>query len=253
MSANRLRQLFASGGAAVNGWLAVPSVFSAEIMGRAGWDAITIDMQHGAVDYGDALAMLTAITAGGQAAPMVRVPWNEPGAIMRMLDAGALGIICPMIESAEAARAFVRACCYPPKGARSFGPIRARLIYGDGYATDANDNVMPFAMIETAEALARVEEILDVEGLAGVYIGPADLAYSLGETPRFDPVAPRVVAAVDRILAAAKARGLVAGIHNGTPEYARAMIEKGFQLVTVGSDARFIEAGAKATLAAMKG
>lgn len=253
MSANRLRQLFAAGGAVVNGWLAVPSVFSAEIMARAGWDAITIDMQHGAVDYGDALAMLTAISAGGQAGPMVRVPWNEPGAIMRMLDAGAVGIICPMIESAEAARAFVRACCYPPKGARSFGPIRARLIYGDGYATDANDNVMPFAMIETAEALARVDEILDVEGLAGVYVGPADLAYSLGETPRFDPVAPTVVAAVDRILAAAKARGLIAGIHNGTPEYARAMIEKGFQLVTVGSDARFIETGAKATLAAMRG
>lgn len=236
----------------VNGWLAVPSVFSAEIMGRAGWDAITIDMQHGAVDYGDALAMLTAISAGGRSAPMVRVPWNEPGAIMRMLDAGAQGIICPMIESAEAARAFVRSCCYPPLGARSFGPIRARLIYGDDYAAGANDNVMPFAMIETAEALARVDEILDVEGLAGVYIGPADLAYSLGETPRFDPVAPRVVAAIDRILAAAKARGLIAGIHNGTPEYARAMIGKGFQLVTVGSDARFIEAGAKATLAAMK-
>lgn len=251
MSANRLRQSFAAG-AVVNGWLAVPSVFSAEIMGRAGWDAITIDMQHGAVDYGDALAMLTAIAAGGQAAPMVRVPWNEPGAIMRMLDAGALGIICPMIESAEQARAFVRACRYPPKGARSFGPIRARLVYGDGYAAAANDDVMPFAMIETAEALARVDEILDVDGLAGVYIGPADLAYSLGETPRFDPVAPRVVEAVDRILAAARARGLIAGIHNGTPEYARAMIEKGFRLVTVGSDARYIEAGAKATLEVMR-
>ncbi len=253
MSANPLRQLFAKGGAAVNGWLAVPSVFSAEIMARAGWDAITIDMQHGAVDYGDALAMLTAIAAGGNAVPMVRVPWNEPGAIMRMLDAGALGVICPMIESAEAAQAFVRACRYPPHGARSFGPIRARLVHGDDYAARAAELVMPFAMIETAEALARVEEILDVDGLAGVYIGPADLAYSLGETPRFDPVAPRVVAAIDRILAAARARGLVAGIHNGTPDYARAMIDKGFQLVTVGSDARFIEAGAKATLSAMRG
>lgn len=251
MRENRVRTLWASGKAAVNGWLAIPSVFSAETMAHAGWDALTIDMQHGVVDYADAVSMLTAISTTS-VTPLVRVPWLDAGMIMKMLDAGAYGIICPMVNTRADAEQLVAAMRYPPRGSRSFGPIRALLHAGADYPRHADETVIAFAMIETRQALDNLGEILSVEGLDAVYIGPADLSLALGCTPRFDQEEPPVVEAIDLILAKAREHGVVPCIHNGTPDYALRMVEKGFRLVTVASDARLMAAGAQQVVARMR-
>lgn len=218
MRENRIRSLWARDEAVVNAWLAIPNSFSAETMAHAGWDSLTLDMQHGVIDYQSAVAMLTAISTT-QSMPVVRVPWLDPGIIMKMLDAGAYAIICPMVSTRADAEKLVTAMRYPPQGSRSFGPIRASLYAGADYAKHANDSVVGFAMIETRQALDNLDEILSVEGLDAVYIGPADLSLALGCTPRFDQDEKPVVEAIDLILARAREHGVAAGIHNGTPEY----------------------------------
>ncbi|GAB4234589.1 MAG: aldolase/citrate lyase family protein [Methyloligellaceae bacterium] len=248
---DRLVKLFESGRPMVNGWLALPCGFSAEIMACQGWDTLTIDLQHGLIDYGAATQMLSAI-ATTDTVPLVRAPWLDPGAIMKLLDAGALGVICPMINTAAEAEALVAACRYPPRGNRSNGPIRAAYAYGADYQASANERIMPIAMIETRSGLDNLQAILDVDGLAGVYIGPTDLGLALGAEPCFDPVDPRVTQAIETILSAARSRGKLAGIHCGSTAYAREMIAKGFRLVTIGSDARFIAAGAQTILSDMR-
>jgi len=250
MRENRLRTLWKSGGAAVNGWLAIPSSFSAETMAHQGWDTLTIDLQHGMVDYQAMVPMLQAISTT-DTVPVVRVPWLEPGILMKVLDAGAYGVICPMVNTREDAQRLVACTHYAPRGTRSFGPIRALLYGGADYPTHANDTIVTFAMIETAQALDNLDAILSVEGLDAVYIGPSDLSLALGCKPTFDDVDPPVAQAMDHILARAKAHGVVAGIHNGTPAAALARIAKGFQFVTVSSDARLMAAGAQQVVAAM--
>jgi 4-hydroxy-2-oxoheptanedioate aldolase len=252
MRENAIRRLWRDGGAAINGWLAIPTSFSAETMAHQGWDSLTIDMQHGVVDYQAAVAMLTAISTT-QTVPLVRVPWLDSGIIMKMLDAGAYGVICPMINSAEEARQLVAACRYPPAGQRSFGPIRALLYAGADYADHANDTVLSFAMIETRDGLDNLEEIAAVEGLDGFYVGPSDLSLALGCTPKLDQEEAPVVEAIDRIVRVAKESGKVAGIHNMTPEYALRMIDKGYSFVTIGSDARLMVTATQDVLGKMRG
>jgi 4-hydroxy-2-oxoheptanedioate aldolase len=220
-------------------------------MAHQGFDSLVIDMQHGVVDYQQAVNMLTAISTT-DTVPMVRVPWLDPGIIMKMFDAGAYALICPMVNNREDAEKLVAATKYPPLGNRSFGPIRALLYAGADYGQKANDTVVSFAMIETREALDNLDDILSVEGLDAVYIGPADLSLALGCTPKFDQDEKEVVEAIDYILARAKAHGVVAGIHNGTPEYALKMVEKGFQFVTVASDARLMAVGAQKVVQTMR-
>ena len=251
MRENRIRTIWQSGGAVVNGWLAIPSAFSAETMAHQGWDSLTIDMQHGVVDYQAAVNMFTAISTTATV-PMARVPWLDPGIIMKVLDAGAYAVICPMVNTREDAEKLVAATRYPPRGNRSFGPIRALLYAGADYAKHANDTVVAFAMIETHQALDNLDDILSVEGLDAIYIGPADLSLALGCTPKFDQDEAPVVEAIDHILARAKAHGVVAGIHNGAPEYALRMIDKGFQFVTIASDARLMAAGTQQVMAKMR-
>ena len=251
MRANRIRQIWAGGGAVVNGWLAIPSAFSAETMSHQGWDSLTIDLQHGIVDYQAAVNMLAAISST-DTVPMVRTPWLEPGILMKVLDAGAYGVICPMVNTREDAENLVAATRYPPLGGRSFGPTRALLYAGADYARHANDTIIVFAMIETRQALDNLDEILAVGGLDAVYIGPAELSNALGCTPKFDQDEKPVVEAIDLILAKAKEHGLVAGIHNGTPEYALRMIEKGFRFVTVASDARLMATAARQVITKMR-
>lgn len=244
--------LWAEGRAALNGWLAIPDGFPAEVMAHQGWDSLTIDMQHGVVDYQAAVRMLTAISTTS-VIPMVRVPWLDPAIVMKSLDAGALGVICPMINSRAEAEAFASCLRYAPRGRRSFGPVRASLAHGKDYAGRADGIVTGFAMIETRAALDALDDILSVAELDAVYIGPNDLALSLGHPPRFDPVDSPVADAVEHILARAKHYGKRAAIHTGSVAYARAMVAKGFDLVTVGSDARFIADGAAAAVAAFRG
>ena len=251
MRENRVRSMWKRDEAVLNGWLAIPNVFSAETMAHAGWDSLTVDMQHGVVDYQAALAMLTAISTTATI-PLVRVPWLDPGIIMKMLDAGAFGVICPMINSRAEAEKLVSSMRYPPKGLRSLGPIRALLYAGADYPEHANDTVLAIAMIETRQALDNLDEILSVEGLDAIYIGPNDLSLALGCKPKLDQEEPRVVEAIDHILARARKHGVVAGIHNGTASYAQKMIAKGFRFVTVGSDSRLMAAGALQVVSAMK-
>ena len=251
MRENRLRTMWQADQAAVNGWLAVPNSFSAEVMAHQGWDTLTIDLQHGVVDYQAMVTMLQAISTT-PTVPIVRVPWLEPGIIMKTLDAGAYGVICPMVNTREDAQKFVAWTNYAPRGTRSFGPVRALYYGGADYPSKANDTIVRFAMIETAQALDNLDAILSVEGLDAIYIGPSDLSLALGCTPTFDDVDAKVAQAIDHILERAKAHGLQAGIHNGRPDVARARVAKGFRFVTVSSDARIMAAGSQELLAAMR-
>ncbi|MCA0440192.1 MAG: 2,4-dihydroxyhept-2-ene-1,7-dioic acid aldolase [Proteobacteria bacterium] len=251
MRANRLKELWQAGSAAVNGWLSIPDGFAAETMAHQGWDSLTIDMQHGMVDYQAMVCMLQAVSTT-PTVPVVRVPWLEPGILMKALDAGAYGVICPMVNTREDAQRLVAYTHYAPRGTRSFGPVRALLYGGADYPAHANDTIVTFAMIETAQALDNLDAIMSVRGLDAVYIGPSDLSLSLGCRPVFDDLDPPAQQAVDYILERAKAHGLVAGIHNGTPEGALARIAKGFQFTTVSSDARLMAAGSQQILKTMR-
>ena len=252
MRDNILRRRWQEGGSALNGWLQIADSFAAETMAHQGWDSLTIDMQHGAIGYQSAFGMLQAISTT-DAVPMVRVPWLDPGIIMKMLDAGAYGIICPMVNDRAQAETLVSACRYAPDGNRSFGPIRGLLYGGADYVEHANLTVLAIAMIETREALDNLDEILSTPGLDGIYIGPSDLSLSLGQPPRQDIAEGPVAEAIDTILAAAKRHGVVAGLHNQTVEFALGAVARGFQLVTVGSDSRLMAAGARAVVEAFRG
>ena len=251
MRENTLKAIWARGGAVVNGWLAIPSAFSAEVMAHQGFDSLTIDMQHGVVDYQVAVTMLQAI-ATTPVIPLARVPWNDPGRLMKILDAGVYGVICPMINTRAQAEALVAACKYPPRGYRSWGPVRASLYAGADYGDHANQDLLVIPMIETAEALKNLDEILSVPGVDAVYVGPSDLSLALGCKPRLDQTDPPVVEAQQTIVKACKRHGVVAGIHNNTAAYALKMIEAGYQFVTLASDSRFLAARAGEEVTAVR-
>jgi len=221
----------------LNGYITMPGAFSAELFARQGWDAVTLDLQHGLIGYESALAILQAIAAV-DVVPMVRLSWLEPGPIMKMLDAGVLGVTCPMVNTADDAERLVRYCKYPPRGERSSGPLRASLLDGDGYAAGANDAINVFAMIETEQGVRNAEQILAVEGIDGIYLGLADLALSMGKTPHAGAHDPMVERAVDHILELCAARGRIAGVQARTPEAAWRMVQRGFRFITLSSDAR---------------
>lgn len=242
MRENKLRTLWASGKAATNVWTTIPSSYSTEIIAHQGWDSITVDTQHGVIGYREMVAMLTAI-ATTPTVPLVRVSWNAPGEIMRAADAGAMGVICPTVNTKKECERFVGALRYAPLGFRSLGPNRARFL-GDDYAAKANDTILAIAQIETAAGLDNVEAIAAVKGLDMLYIGPSDLGLSIGREGRMDQTDSVVVKAIDRILHAAKDARLRAGIYCTAPDYSKAMLAKGFDLVTVLSDATLIGAGA---------
>lgn len=252
MRPNRLREIWANGGAVVNGWLAIPNSFSAETMAHQGWDSLTIDLQHGVIDYSNMIPMLQAVSTT-DTVPVVRVPWLEPGILMKALDAGAYGVICPMVNTRADAEKLVAYTHYAPRGTRSFGPVRALLYGGADYPKHANDTIVTFAMIETAQALENLDDILSTPGLDAIYIGPSDLSLALGCKPTFDDLDPKAAEAVQHILARAKAHKVVAGIHNGSPEAALKRIAMGFQFVTVSSDARLMAAGAQQVVNTMRG
>jgi 4-hydroxy-2-oxoheptanedioate aldolase len=251
MRENTLKTIWARGGSVVNGWLSIPSAFSAEIMAHQGFDSLTIDMQHGVVDYQTAVTMLQAISTTATI-PLARVPWNDPALLMKILDAGVYGVICPMINSREEAEAMVGACKYPPQGYRSWGPIRAMIYGGADYGAHANDDVLVIPMIETVEALEHLDDILSVPGVDAIYVGPSDLSLALGCTPRLDQTDPPVVEAQQKIVEACKRHGVVAGIHNNTPEYALQMSAAGYQFLTLASESRFLAAKASEVVAAMR-
>ncbi|MFI4933613.1 MAG: HpcH/HpaI aldolase/citrate lyase family protein [Caulobacterales bacterium] len=196
--------------------------------------------------------MLPAISTT-DTTPIVRVAGNDPKEIMKVLDAGALGVIVPLVNNRAEAAAAIAACRYPPDGSRSFGPIRAALYGGRGYAAEANNEIACIAMIETKEGIEKVEEIVTTPGLGGVYIGPSDLALALGQPPLGDTEDPKHLATVGAILAACKKHGVPAGIHTSSLDYTKRRLAAGFNFVTLGSDAGFLMRAAAADLAAARG
>ena len=221
-------------------------------MANAGWDSLTLDLQHGLIDYSTALPMLQAISTKSTI-PLARVPWNEPGVIMKLLDAGAYGIICPMINTREECERFIGACRYAPVGYRSNGPTRAIVYAGDDYQPNANENILTFAMVETAEAVKNVEAIVSTPGLNGVYVGPSDLSLSMQGKPRMDLRDDEMLAVLNTIGAACKKHNVIAGIHCNSTDYARFIIERGFQFVTIRSDGALLSQIAKQSVEAVRG
>lgn len=254
MIKNALKQKWSAGEATINAWLSIGNPFTAEIMAAQGYDSLTVDVQHGALDYSAMLPMFQAMRACG-AVPMARVPWLEPGAIMKTLDAGAYGVICPMVNSAEEAALFVHYMRYPPHGTRSFGPTRANFSAGANYAAEANDEVLAIAMIETAQAVENLEAIANTPGIDGLYVGPADL--TLGVTngrlaPGFDREEPEMVEVIQRIAAVAKSAGITAGIQCGSEIYAAKAVSWGYSMVTLTNDVRLLASGARQSVSAMQ-
>jgi 4-hydroxy-2-oxoheptanedioate aldolase len=246
---NKLKARLKSGKACVNAWLAIPSGFSAEVMAQCGFDSVTVDMQHGVQDYQSMVQCFQAMDKW-PITPLVRVPWNEPGIIGKSLDAGAWGIICPMVNTAAEAKTLATASLYPPKGKRSNGPIRAAA-YGEAspYQTIANDEVLVIPMIETQEAIDDIDAILDVPGISGIYIGPSDLGLSLGLKPTLDREEPQIFTIYEKLVQATKKRGQFAGIHNATGAYAARMIAMGFRFVTLANDSGLMARAARAEIA----
>ncbi|WDR03888.1 aldolase/citrate lyase family protein [Devosia algicola] len=259
MRPNTLKQRIRDNQPIVSAWLSIPSGYSAEILARQGFDCVNVDLQHGMIGFDHAVPMLQAISAT-DAIPIVRVGNSEPAAMMKLLDAGAYGVICPMISNVEDAQTFVSACRYPPHGNRSFGPARGLLYGGADYAKHANDEILTIGMIETREGLDNVDAIAAVDGLDGLFIGPNDLSLALGKAPMAEPTDPEVVAAIAKILEAAQNQAKVAGIFCSSPAAAAKRIAQGFGFVVPGNDAGMLTqagrnavAGARANPAADAG
>jgi 4-hydroxy-2-oxoheptanedioate aldolase len=231
----------------LNAWLTIPDAFSYELMARQRYDCFTIDMQHGLIDYDDALQMLRVSSSSAKPA-LVRIPSLDAGLIAKVLDGGACGLICPKIESQGDAERLVAATRYPPLGQRSHGPSRAALCLGDDYFDKANSIVLLLAMIETAKGVANLPDILAVEGLDGIYIGPSDLSISMGYRPGVDPKEPAVYSAIERVRGLTKAKGLLVAISSSTPQAARDLAARGFDLLSIGTDAQLLMSAAQNTL-----
>jgi 4-hydroxy-2-oxoheptanedioate aldolase len=227
-------------------WCMLPGSLSAEILAKCGFDWVLVDMQHGCMDYQTAVEMIRAIDLAG-VTPIVRVPWNEPGIVGRMLDAGAMGIVAPMIQSVAETRRLVEACLYPPLGRRSLGPVRVGARDGMGYVAGANERISVIPMIETVEALDGVEDIAAVAGVDALFVGPFDLSFSLGLPPGDNDGKPAFDSALARINAAARANKLATAVlSNATLAPLRA--SQGFRMISVLTDSQALGMAAHASL-----
>lgn len=254
MITNRIREIWAEGRPVLHGWLSIGNPFTAEIMAAQGYDALTVDWQHGALDYSDLLPMFQAMRASG-VVPGARVPWLDPGPIMKVLDAGAMQVICPMVNTAEQAAEFVSYLRYPPQGQRSWGPTRASFAQGANIHAEANAQVIGWAMVETRQAMDNLDAIAATPGLDGIYVGPADLTLSLSEgrnPPGFDREEPEMIEALQEIVAACRRHGIRAALHCGTVDYAARAIGWGYDLTTISSDVRLLAGAASDSVRAFR-
>jgi len=222
----------------INSWLQIPSSFIAEIFAKSEVDLVTIDMQHGLIDYSDLVPMLQAIAS---LPVLVRVPWNEPRSIMKALDAGAAAIICPMINTKSEAERFVKTCKYPPQGYRSYGPIRANLSGTKDYVQQANTEILTLAQIETEEAMDNLDDILAVDGLDGVYVGTIDLSISMGLEKHGKLSDPRLEEAVRLIGDKVKNAGKISCIHTMNPDDIPKVNSWGYHVITPLNDVSILK------------
>ncbi|KRP99760.1 2,4-dihydroxyhept-2-ene-1,7-dioic acid aldolase [Bradyrhizobium pachyrhizi] len=245
MLSNKVKEIWASSKVVVNAWLAIPSGLSAEMIAQCDFDSVTVDLQHGVQDY---LSMVQCFQAMDKhpVTPMVRVPWNEPGIIGKALDGGAYGVICPMVNTPQEAKNLVSYSKYPPKGARSNGPVRTGM-YGTAgsYQKAANDAIVLLPMMETKMAVENMEAILDVEGIDGVYIGPSDLGFSYGLEPKLDHTEPEILKIYEKVVRKCAKRNLNPGIHCSGAEGAVRAINMGFKLVTLTNEVNLMSTYAK--------
>ncbi len=245
-----LRERWRRGETTTNGWLNLPEPMIAEAASRSGFDSLCLDMQHGLIDAAAVTSLLRA-TSASDVPTFVRVPWNIPGDLMRALDAGAHGVIVPMIDDAAQAEAAVAACRYPPRGQRSYGPVRAAVVEPD-YFAEADEDALVFVMIETRGAIEQLDAILATPGLSGVYIGPADLSLALGLPPRMDNPHPEHQAVVRHIIDRCHAHGLFAGMHCATAAFARTAASWGADFVTIAADLPLLREAFQARLTEFK-
>ena len=251
MRPNKIKQMWRDGKYLTLGWLSISHGFSAEVMARQGFDALCVDLQHGTSEMKDVAPLLQAVSQT-DTVPVVRVAWNEPAAIMKALDLGAYAIIVPLVNNADEAAKAVAACRYPPVGIRSSGPVRAIQYGGADYVAKANDEIVIMAMIEAKEGIENLDAICATPGLDAVYIGPADLSFALGLTPRGDNPDPLHLATCDKILATAHKAGIKAVMHCASAAFAAGAIKRGFDMVMLTSDLSCMMAGARQQLDELK-
>lgn len=235
----------------INGWLHIPNTWSAELMANAGWDSVTVDMQHGLHSMETAIQMMQAISTT-DTIPMARCNWNEPGSIMRLLDGGAYGMICPMINNRKECETFVGACRYPPIGYRSFGPTRARVYGGSDYGNHANEEILTLAMIETKEAVENLDAILTVEGLDGIFVGSGDLRLSYTGRTGHGVQSPLFDEAMKKILTSCAKHNKIPGIWCATVADAEQKMEQGYRFITLKSDSMMLNEYARQLVKELK-
>ena len=248
MRPNPLKALAAQGKPIVNGWLSIPSSYSAEVMGHQGFDSVTVDLQHGMIGFDAAMPMLQALSST-PAVPLVRVSKNDYALVMQLLDAGAYGVICPMVSTPEEAKLFVSYCRYPPTGQRSFGPTRGLLYGGPDYFERADGEILTIAMLETREAIADADAILATPGLDGIYVGPNDLCLAYGKPPVPESDDKEISAVIVDVARRCKTAGKIAGIFCSSGEGARRRVNEGYTMVTPGNDVGLLGRSARQAIA----
>lgn len=252
MRPNTLRALLEAGGTAVNAWMSTESRYLAEVLSHAGYDAVTVDLQHGMFSLDAAIGLLQAVSCG-PATPLVRCATLHEAEIGKLLDAGAYGVICPAVDSVEDCRRFVAACRYPPAGRRSYGPSRGLLYGGPDYVEHADDTVLTWAMVESAAAYDALDGLLGVPGLDGIYVGPNDLALDLGLRAGTADIPDPVLERITTVVEASHAAGRWVGVFCSGGPQARMLADLGVDLVTPGNDVGLVRAAAAERLAAVRG
>jgi 4-hydroxy-2-oxoheptanedioate aldolase len=247
MAANPIRTRWAAGETVLDCWVSGSSVLSAEVIGRLGFDSIVIDMQHTMAEYRDVVTSIVALTATSTV-PLVRVPGNDPLLIGRVLDAGARGVICPMINTREEAERFVRACRYSPEGSRSFGPYRAYTGGSGAYYESANTDIVTIGQIESVQAMSNLDGIAATPGLDVLFVGPADLAISAGRAPAMAYTDPVVADEHRTIVAAAHKAGKKAGMLALGPGDVEIAHGWGMDFLSIAMEQRLVAVGAAAAL-----
>src|SRR5262245_12479028 len=251
----RLAARLRAGETVHSGWCALGAPIVAELIARAGFSAVTLDQQHGLYTMDTTAAGIAMVHMAG-ASPLVRVPLGDVAVVSRVLDFGAEGVISPMINTAEDARRFAAAAKYPPIGERSFGPLRALILNNmeaAEYVKQANDIVVTIAMVETRQALDNLDAILATPGIDAVFLGPSDLSLALTDGKTLDPHSSEVNAGIERIMAAVKKAGKLAGAYAANAERANELAARGFRFLGIASDTAFVRAGTAATFKALKG
>jgi len=251
MRKNLVKEKLGRGEPAIGSWMAIGHSLSAEVMAHQGFDWLTVDLEHNPIGWDTLMHMFTAISTT-DTVPFARTPWNDPMLIKRILDTGAYGVVVPNVKTREEAEKAVAACRYPPVGIRGLGGTRSRLYAGSDYYDHANEEISVHLMIEDKEAVERAEEIMSVPGIDAIFIGPNDLACSMGVPLGLDNKHPDHIKAVSHVLETGKKLGVPVGIHCGTPEEVVRRIKDGWQWLALASDARLMSGAASAAVAEIK-